>query len=129
MVYLLSSKDESEEMHNKYKAEVENQVDRKIKRFRSARVGEYDPTSLKNYCDANRIIHEQTAPYTPEQNGVVERKNRTLTNMMNVMLISFGLPNNMWGETILFACHVVNRGLIRNLLRPHMNYGKGILLT
>jgi len=61
MVHLLSSKDEAEEMFIKYKAKVENQLDRKIKIFRSYRGGEYDPTSLKNYCDANGIIHEQTA--------------------------------------------------------------------
>lgn len=59
MVYLLSSKDEAEEMFIKYKAEVENQLDRRIKRSRSDRGGEYDPTSLKNYCDANGIIHER----------------------------------------------------------------------
>ena len=128
MVYLLSSKDESEEMHNKYKAEVENQVDRKIKRFRSARVGEYDPTSLKNYCDANRIIHEQTAPYTPKQNGVVERKNRTLTNMMNVMLISFGLIICGGRQFYLHVMYQI-MCLIRNLIRPHMDNEKGILLS
>ena len=66
MVYSLSSKDEAKEMFIEYKAEVENQVDRRIKRLRSDRGGEYDSTSLKNYYDANGIIHERTAPYTPE---------------------------------------------------------------
>ena len=109
MVYLLSSKDEAEEMFIKYKAKVENQRDKRIKRFRSNRGGEYDPTSLKNNCDASGIIHERTAPYTPKQNGVAERKNRTLKNMMNAMLISSGLPDNMWKEAILSTCHVLNR--------------------
>jgi hypothetical protein len=109
MVYLLRSKDEAEEMFLKYKAEVENQLDRKIKRLRSDRGGEYDPNTLKAFCEQNGIIHETTAPYTPEQNGIAERKNRTLKNMMNSMLISSGFSDNMWGEAILSACHVLNR--------------------
>ena len=44
----------------------------------------------------------------PQSNGVVERKNRTLKEMMNAMLISFGLPQNMWGETILFVNYLLN---------------------
>jgi len=61
------------------------------------------------YCEANGIIHERTVPYTPEQNGVAKRKNRILKNMMNAMLINSGIPNNMWRETILSVCHVLNR--------------------
>ena len=109
MVYLLRSKDEAEEMFLKYKAEVENQLDKKIKRVRSDRGGEYSPDTLKAFCEQLGIVHETTAPYSPEQNGIAERKNRTLKNMMNSMLISSGLPNNMWGEAILSACHVLNR--------------------
>ena len=82
---------------------------KKIKRLRSDRGGEYDPNTLKVFCEQNGIVHETTAPYSPEQNGIAERKNRTLKNMMNSMLISSGLPDNMWGEAFLSACHVLNR--------------------
>ena len=108
-VYLLKSKDEAEEKFMIYKAEVENQLDLKIKRLRSDRGGEYDSTSLRKFCELNGIVHEVTAPYTPEQNGIAERKNRTLKDMMNAMLISSGMPTNMWGEAILSACYVLNR--------------------
>ena len=108
-VYLLKSKDEAKEMFLKYKAEVENQLDRKIKRLRSDRGGEYDTNSLANFCEKNGIIHETSAPYTPQQNGIAERKNRTLKEMMNAMLISSGLPDNMWGEAVLTACFILNR--------------------
>ena len=46
------------------------------------------------------IILEVTPPYVPQSNGITERKNRTLLDMVNVMLVSSGLPKNMWGEAL-----------------------------
>ena len=94
-IYLLKSKDEAEEMFLKYKGEVENQLDRKIKRLRFDRGGEYDTNSLTIFCGKNGIIHETSASYTPQQNSVAERKNRTLKDMMNAMLVSSALSDNM----------------------------------
>ena len=48
-------------------------------------------------------------PYSPDSNGVVERKNKNLKGMMNSLLVSASSPYNLWGEAILFACHVQNR--------------------
>jgi len=45
----------------------------------------------------------------PSLMGVAERKNRTLKEMMNVTLVSFSAPNNLWGEAILSACHLQNK--------------------
>ena len=55
------------------------------------------------------IVHQTTAPYSPQQNGVAERENRTLKDMMNAMLISSGLPQNLWGEAILSANYILNK--------------------
>ena len=55
------------------------------------------------------IIHETTLSYSPESNGVAERKNRTLKEMKNAMLVSSEAPLNLWGEAILSACHIQNR--------------------
>ena len=99
-VYLLSSKNEAENMFIKFKTEVENQKNKKIKRLRSDRGGEYGSALFKKICEENGIILEVTAPCTPEQNGIAKRKNKTLKDMMNAMLISSGLPSNMWGEAI-----------------------------
>ena len=66
-VYLLRSKDEAEDMFLKFKAEVENQLDRKIKRLRSDRGGEYNTSFLKEFCEKHGIVHEFSAPYTPQQ--------------------------------------------------------------
>ncbi|KAK4382659.1 Retrovirus-related Pol polyprotein from transposon TNT 1-94 [Sesamum angolense] len=55
------------------------------------------------------IIHETTAPYTPQQNGVSERKNRILKEMVNSMLSFSGLSDRFWGEAMLTACYLLNR--------------------
>lgn len=106
---MLKSKDETTDIFMKYKLEVENQLNKRIKRLRSDRGGEYNTNFLKNFCEQNGIIHEFTAPYSPQQNGIAERKNRTLKEMMNAMLLSSGLPDNMWGEAALSACYILNR--------------------
>ena len=91
-VYLLRSKDEVLEKH--FKNEVENQLDRKIKVIRSDRCGENE-APFGDFCSQHGIIHQTTAPYSPQQNGLAERKNRTLKEMMNALLLSFGLPQNL----------------------------------
>jgi hypothetical protein len=55
------------------------------------------------------------ALYTPQNNVLVERKNRTLVDMVNVMLLNAKLPNNLWGEALLAACHIHNRVLSKKL--------------
>ncbi|GJT43610.1 zinc finger, CCHC-type containing protein [Tanacetum coccineum] len=57
----------------------------------------------------HRIIHETTAPYTPQQNGVAERKNKALKKMVNSMLSYSGLSEEFWGEAMLTACYLLNR--------------------
>ena len=81
-------------MFQHFKNEAENQLDRKIKVIRSDRGGEYE-APFGDFCSQNGIIHQTTAPYSPQQNGVVERKNRTLKEMMNALLLSYGLPQNL----------------------------------
>ena len=92
-----------------YKAEVENQLERKIKRLRSDRGGEYFSNVFDEFCEEHGIIHERTPPYSPQSNGVAERKNRTLTDLVNAMLDTAGLSKAWWGEALLTSCHVLNR--------------------
>ena len=99
-VYLLRSKDEALEMFKHFKNEVENQLDRKIKLIRSDRGGEYE-APFGDFCSQHGIIHQTTTPYSPQQNRVAERKNKILKEMMNALLLSSGLPQNLWGEAIL----------------------------
>jgi transposase InsO family protein len=107
-VYLLRSKEEALDAFKLYKNEVENQLSTRIKAIRSDRGGEY-VAPFEQLCADSGIIHQTTTPYSPQSNGIAERKNRTLKEMMNAMLISSGLPQNMWGEAILSANHILNK--------------------
>src|SRR5438128_11725249 len=113
-VYLLQTKDEALDYFKIYKAEVENQLERKIKHLRSDRGGEYFPKIFDEFCEEHGIIHERTPPYSPQSNGVAERKNRTLTDLVNAMLDTADLSKAWWGEAILTACHVLNRVTKKN---------------
>ena len=108
-VYLMKHKDQAFQMFKIYKSEVENQKGKKIKILRSDRGGEYFPKEFSLFCEENGIIHQTSAPYTPQQNGLAERKNRTLVDMLNSMLVNAKLPMNLWGEALLTACHIHNR--------------------
>ena len=90
-VYLLKTKDEALHYFKVYKAEVENQLEKKIKRLRSDRGGEYFSNEFSEFCAVHGIIHERTPPYSPQSNGIAERKNRTLTYLVNAMLETAGL--------------------------------------
>src|SRR3954467_5073394 len=69
-VYLLQTKDEALDYFKIYKAEVENQLERKIKRLRSDRGGEYFPKIFDEFYQEHGIIHDRTPPYSPQSNGV-----------------------------------------------------------
>jgi hypothetical protein len=74
-LYLVKTKDVPLNYFKIYKAEVENQLERKIKRVRPDRGGEYLSNDFGEYCAEHEIIHETTTAYLPQSNGVVEWKN------------------------------------------------------
>ena len=80
-----------------------------MKKLRTGRGGEYTLNDLSTFFEEHGIIHEVTPPYSPQSNGIAERKNRTLMDMVNSMLISSSLPENLCGEAILSACFTLNR--------------------
>nr|GEW30939.1 hypothetical protein [Tanacetum cinerariifolium] len=88
-VYLLKSKDQAFKTFKIYKAEVENQRDKKIQILRSDRGGEYFSTKFSSNCESQGLIHQRTTPYTPQQNGVTERKNKVLQDMINAIDVDF----------------------------------------
>ncbi|GKE69133.1 retrotransposon protein, putative, ty1-copia subclass, partial [Tanacetum coccineum] len=93
-VYLLKHKHEVFETFKVFKNEVENQLGKTIKAIRSDRGGEYISQEFKDYLKANGIVQQLTPPYTPQHNGVFERRNRTLLDM-KLMAAYINLPRKI----------------------------------
>ena len=77
--------------------------------LRSDNGTEYLNHAFNSFLQQLGIEHQISCLYTPQQNGLAERKNRTLVDMINSMLMHAKLPTNLWGEALLMACHVHNR--------------------
>jgi transposase InsO family protein len=101
-VYLLKTKDEALNYFKTYKAEVENQLKKKIKCFRFDHGGEYFSNEFDLFCVEYDIVHKRTSPYSPQSNGVIERKNHTFTDLVNSMLDTAELSMAWWGGFIDF---------------------------
>ena len=102
-------KDEAFEKFKLFETEVENQKEKIMKMVHSDRGGEYFSNEFDSFCEKQVIIHKIFASFTPQQNGLVERKNITLTDMINSILLNAKLLNNLWGEALLVTYHVHNR--------------------
>ncbi|CAL1388160.1 unnamed protein product [Linum trigynum] len=108
-VYLMKNKSEALDMFKVFVVEFENQCNRKIKRLRSDRGSEYDSNPFKEFYSSHGIIHETTAPYSPEMNGKAERKNRTFTELVVAIMLNSGAASSWWGDILLTVCYVLNR--------------------
>ncbi|KAL0462295.1 UNVERIFIED_CONTAM: hypothetical protein Slati_0117100 [Sesamum latifolium] len=99
-VYLMRYKSEAFGRFKEYRLEVENQTSCKIKAIRSDRGGEYLSGEFIDYLKENGILSQRTPPRTPQRNGVAERRNRTLMNMVRSMMSFTELPPSFWGYTL-----------------------------
>ena len=88
---------------------LETQSGQKLRKVRTDRGGEYLNNELKDFYSAKGIVHQTTAPYTPEQNGKAERLNRTLMERVRAMLQDAKLPNSLWAEAVTTANYIRNR--------------------
>lgn len=109
VIYYLREKSEVFEKMKHYIEMVKNKFERKPKVIRSDRGGEYLAKDVQHYLENQGIKTQFTAPYCPEQNGVAERKNRTLIEMARCMLIDANLPNIFWDEAVNTANYIQNR--------------------
>ena len=96
------------------------------KMIRTDRGGEYQVKGLESFFKRNGIEHQTTAWYSPQQNGIAERKNRSLTEMAQCMLIDADLANQFWGEAVMTVTYLQNRLPTRAIEKtPHEAwYGK-----
>eukprot|EP00253_Pinus_taeda_P032069 PITA_32069 len=81
-----------------FKVLVEKELRKKVKALRSDNGGEYISDEFKDFCNAEGIRRELIAPHNPQQNGVAERKNRTIVGAARAMLHDQGLPLHLWAE-------------------------------
>ena len=91
-VFLIRHKSETFDKFKEFKNEVENQLNKKIKVLRSDRGGEYLSTEFLSYLKDCGIVSQLTPPGTPQWNGVSERRNRTLMDMVRSMMSAATLP-------------------------------------
>ncbi|KAL1207442.1 Retrovirus-related Pol polyprotein from transposon TNT 1-94 [Cardamine amara subsp. amara] len=77
--------------------------------LRTGRGGEFTSREFNNFCESNGIKRHLTAPYTPQQNGVVKRRNQTLMEMTRSILKAMKVPNFPWGEAVCHATYIINR--------------------
>jgi transposase InsO family protein len=93
-VFFLSDKGETQETLNKFMRRAQNEFELKIKKVRSDNGTEFKNTGVEEFLGKEGIKHEFSVPYTPQQNGVVERKNRTLIEATRTMLDEYKTPDN-----------------------------------
>ncbi|GKC58826.1 copia-type polyprotein [Tanacetum coccineum] len=107
--YFLTEKSQALETFKKFKALVEKEAEVEIKCLRTDRGGEFNSGEFKSFCESNDIQRQLTAGYTPHQNGVAERKNRTILNMVRSMLNARNVPKKFWPEALNWCIHILNR--------------------
>jgi len=108
-LYLLKKKDEVFNKFKEFRCEMETLTKRKITNLRSDNCEEYTSKELIAYCKEVGIKRELIVPYYPEQNGVAERKNRTIEEGVRTMLLDQYLPKFLWGEATMTVVYIQNR--------------------
>ncbi|KAL0426868.1 UNVERIFIED_CONTAM: Retrovirus-related Pol polyprotein from transposon TNT 1-94 [Sesamum latifolium] len=107
-IYFLNQKSEAFSTFLKFQAQAERESSFLIKILRTDRGGEFLYNLFLDYCKENGIKRQLTVSYTPQQNGLAERKNRTIVEMARSMLKGKGVPNLYWAEAVHTAVYILN---------------------
>jgi transposase InsO family protein len=113
----LQDKSETQGTLKRFLRRAQNEFELKVKKIRSDNGSEFKNLQVEEYLEEEGINHEFSAPYTPQQNGVVERKNRTLIDMARTMLGEFKTPERFWLEAVNTAYHTINQVYLHRLLK------------
>ncbi|GJX53947.1 ribonuclease H-like domain-containing protein [Tanacetum coccineum] len=111
-VFFLRTKDETSSILKDFIRQIENQLNKKVKTIRCDNGTEFKNRDMIEFCGSKGIKREYSNARTPQQNGVAERKNRTLIEAARTMLADSFLPNTFWAEAVSTACYVLNRVLV-----------------
>ncbi|CAF4953476.1 unnamed protein product [Pieris macdunnoughi] len=114
-VYFLKTKDEVFSFFKAFKTLVENQTGRKLKVLRSDNGTEFCSKEFENFLQLAGIVHQKTCAYTPEQNGLCERYNRTIVEKARCLLFDAGLKKCFWAEAVNTAVYLRNRSIASGL--------------
>ncbi|GAA0184999.1 hypothetical protein LIER_32287 [Lithospermum erythrorhizon] len=108
-IYLLTYKSKALDHFKVFKSMVEKETDIKLKCFRTDRGGEFNYAEFNKFIKEHGIRRQLTNAYTPQQNGVAERRNRTILNMVRSLLAAKKMPKIFWPEVVVWTCHILNR--------------------
>ena len=114
-VYFLKSKSEVLSKFEQYVNMVENATGQRVQHLLTDNGGEYVSQNFRKFCASKGIFHQFTNPYTPEQNGILERLNRTLTESAKSMIFHAKVHLNCWAEAVNTAVYLHNRSPISSL--------------
>ncbi|GJZ08991.1 putative ribonuclease H-like domain-containing protein [Tanacetum coccineum] len=115
-VFFFATKDETPEILKNFITGIENQIDHRVKAIRCDNRTEFKNRIMNEFCEMEGIRREFSVARTSQQNGVAERKNRTLIEASRIMLADSKLPTTFWAEAVNTAYYVQNRVLV---IKPH----------
>ena len=108
-IYFLKTKDEAFSAFTEWKRMVETQSERKLKKLRTDNGLEFCNQKFDSLCKKEGIVRHRTCTYTPQQNGIAERLNRTIMNKVRSMLSESGLEKRFWAEAASTSVYLINR--------------------
>ena len=108
-VTFLREKSEAFDKFKVFKSLVENESGHKIKCLRSDNGGEFTSNEFNQFCESHGIQRQLCATKTPQQNGVSERKNRTVQEATRTMLLEANIADTFWREAIATTLYIINR--------------------
>jgi transposase InsO family protein len=108
-VQLIAHRYEAFDCFKRFVAKVENQHEKSLKTLRTYRGREYLSEKFNNLCEEKGICRQLTIPKTSQQNGVAERRNKTLLDIVKSMMAQANLPISFWRDTFFTAANILNR--------------------
>jgi len=115
--FFIATKDETYHVFKRFVKVVQNEKDCSISSIKSNNGREFQNEKFERFCSKLGIKHNFSTPRTPQQNGVVERNNRSLEELARTMLNETELPKYFWADAVSTTCYVLNRVLIRPILK------------
>jgi transposase InsO family protein len=116
-MFFLQDKSETQSTLKRFLRRAQTEFELKVKKIRSDNGSEFKNFQVEDYLEEKGIKHELSTPYTPQQNGIVERKNRKLIDMARTMLGEYKTLERFWLEAVNIACHAINLLYLHRLLR------------